>query len=84
MIGPNDTEGVFIVVHGSFIPKSEVGARFFSDRIEVVGGDMDNQYFYADVLNLAAETIWNSLGWYGKFRRFLVRIDKAMMFLFMK
>ena len=84
MIGPNDTEDVFIIVHGTFIPNSDVGFRFFSDRIEVVGGNKDDQYFYADVLNLAAETIWDSLGWYGKFRRFLMCIDRATMFLFMK
>ena len=84
MIGPNDTEGAFIVVHGTFIPNSDVGSRFFADRIEVVGGNRDNQYFYADVLNMAAETIWDSFGLYGKYRRFLMCVDKAMMFLFMK
>lgn len=85
MVCPNEKEDVFIIVHGTFISNSEVGVgtKFFSNSIEVVDEDKDNQYFYADVLNMVAETIWDSLGWYGKFKRFLMRVDRATMFLFM-
>ena len=77
------SEGIYSVIEGYVAFLTLGGQTFIAERADVFVDDRkDLTIFYVDMLLAASNTIWDSMGLYGKWRRFVhICLSKSIEFL---